>query len=756
MHAYKRHVKTYNPSKLVKTKTLYTYPDPVSPHIATDQPPADAEVLRHVKLQMLQDVKSQTNPTFGSYYFLETAGGIHSPVMSGTPQVDFYRSLRLPTLLIGDSHLGGISTTLTSLESLHLRGYDVPAVLLFEQPHYRNHVLIGERYRKMTSDGGRGEGLVVTVPPPPPVNEADPVRDQASMKAYYQQLDEHLVPVIQHLDAYHEQRFERLETMAEKSRSIFWWPFTQHQTVKDVTVIDSAHQDHFTTYDGGQPKEMFDACASWWTQGLGHANPDLTLSAAHAAGRYGHVIFPESTHEPALRLAEKVLHKDTWASRVFFSDNGSTAMEVAMKMAFTARLGSPMQDSHNTQGKTAEILGIEGSYHGDTIGAMDACAPNVYNDQVHWYKPRGHWLKPPTVHISKGKPLIRIPSAILAAEGKETQHADASPTVKYYDTLDAIYSVDKVGVDRDAALATTYRTYILQELAMLKQQERSIGALLMEPVLMGAGGMMFVDPLFQRVLIDTVREEKDLFYEDPQRSAPPSSAMKGLPVIFDEVFSGWYRLGRRSASEFLGVKPDITAYAKTLTGGLLPLALTVTKESMYRHFLSNEKPDCLLHGHSYTAHPMGCAVASTSIDTLDRLASPNNAWTPFRQQWTPSPQNKTENERPVWSMWRPETVNELSHLDQVESVMTLGSVLAVELKDLQSKGYGSSVSASIIQKLRSAHYKNGLDGTPETGIHLFARPLGNVIYLMASQITTPERIQQCEMALLETLKQTSL
>ncbi|KAI9470567.1 MAG: pyridoxal phosphate-dependent transferase [Benjaminiella poitrasii] len=715
-----RHVKTYNPSSLLRTNTLYTYPDPVSPHIATDKPPHDDQVLARVKQQMMDYVKQQKKN--GSYFFLETAGGIHSPVMSGTPQVDFYRSLRLPTLLIGDSNLGGISTTLTSFESLRLRGYDVPTILLFNQPSYKNHVLIEQQ----TSKNGV---LQVATIPPPPVPLEDPVSEEASMNRYYAQVDDYLVPVIEQLDIAHQERFDRLETMAQKSRDILWWPFTQHELVKDVTVIDSAHDDYFTTYqDDKTAKEMFDSCASWWTQGLGHANPDLTLSAAYAAGRYGHVIFPESTNEPALSLAEKVLSKDRWASRVFFSDNGSTAMEVALKMAMSA---TAKRYGFSTK-EPVEILGIDGSYHGDTIGTMDACAPNVYNEQVQWYEPKGHWLKPPSVHISHGRAYVRLPSEI---EGK-TRNV-------FYDSIDTIYSVDQRGALRDKSLAETYAHYIRTELKFLRDQGRRIGSLLMEPILMGAGGMIFVDPLFQRTLIDVVRNEGSQLLYGVDECVSKDDSWQGLPVVFDEVFAGWYRLGRRSASEFLGVTPDITAYAKTLTGGLLPLALTVTKESIYDVFLSHNKPDCLLHGHSYTAHPMGCAVAKTSIETLDTISS--GAWAPFRQEW------KKNQHLSIWSMWNPETVNQLSKLDRVESVMTLGSVLAVELKDDQNKGYGSNVSKSVIENLRSGQFKNGFDKTAETGINLFARPLGNVIYLMTSQITTLDRVRQCEKALLETL-----
>lgn len=201
-------------------------------------------------------------------------------------------------------------------------------------------------------------------------------------------------------------------------------------------------------------------------------------------------------------------------------------------------------------------------------------------------------------------------------------------------------------------------------------------------------------------------------------------------------------------------------YAKTLTGGLLPLALTVTKNSLFDVFLSKNKEECLLHGHSYTAHPMGCAVANETIDSLEEMANVtnnNNTWTPFREAW------KDNQHAHVWSMWNPATVEKLSHLECVDSVMTLGSILAVELKDNQTKGklsnwesydnvtlltlligYGSVVAKSILHEMRHGQF--------DSDINLFVRPLGNVIYLMTSQITTADRVNKCEEILLKCLE----
>ncbi|KAI8583664.1 hypothetical protein K450DRAFT_222199 [Umbelopsis ramanniana AG] len=598
-----------------------------------------------------------------------------------------------------------------------MRGYDIPEILLFNDKAWNNHEYLVKRFKD--------EADVSTVPLPPAQLE-DPVKELESMKKYYEQVDEHLHPVIERLDRKHQERFERLETMAQKSRDVFWWPFTQHDMVKEVTVIDSAYNDHMYTYAPEapgkkelQPKEMFDACASWWTQGLGHANPKLTLAAAYAAGRYGHVMFPEATNEPALKLAEAMLEQNDWAQRVFFSDNGSTAMEVAIKMAIrstTIRYG--WDDKLKP-----EIIGLNGSYHGDTIGAMDACAPNVYNGQVQWYQPRGHWYDPPTVQTRRGKVVVTIPDEIKSKQDSVS-----------YESLGSLFDPERLENDE---LKDVYQRFIRQSLESLSSQGRKFGALLMEPVLMGSGGMVVSDPLFQKALVDVVRKDgAELLGNGTQGQ---TGEWQGLPIVIDEVFAGMYRLGRSRASSYLGVTPDIAAYAKVLTGGLIPLALTITTDSIFNNFLSDNKADCLLHGHSYTAHPMGCAVAKASIDILEQLNS-DGSWSHYKQDW-----GVKANEN-IWSMWNKNTVDFLSHLPNVQGVNAIGSVLAVELKDAEGRGYTSAASAKIIAKMRSHEFEH-------TNINMFARPLGNVIYVMASQRTRPEQIKVLEQTLLQCLEE---
>ncbi|KAF9365484.1 hypothetical protein BGX34_009823 [Mortierella sp. NVP85] len=704
------HVKTYAP--LVETSRLYAYPDPVSPHIATNNPPPDSEVLQ-ATINAIRAFKQGLGQSDKGWMLLETAGGVNSPIMSGVLQSRFYRPLRLPTVLIGDSHLGGISTTLTSYESLHQYGYDIPALLLFDNKS-RNHEFM-ERFLAKAENRP-----LIHVLPSPPAKLADAKADAEQLHEYY-----------------------------AKSEAYF-----KDVTVKEVTVIDSAYGDIMTTYtepkdhstssssDHTQSpakaewkwKEMFDGCASWWTQGLGHGSPTLTQSAAYAAGRYGHVMFPECSHEPAVQLTETLLDtvgKD-WASRVFFSDNGSTAIEVALKMALKAS-----QDRYAHLGQhtgKVEVIGIDGGYHGDTIGAMNACSPNLYNAQVTWYKSHGHWFSPPTVVFKDSKFHISIPAEM----------SDAKEPIKV--AIDNLSSVFSVPPENDPRLQI-YRQHIRETLTRLTRDEkRSFGALLMEPVLMGAGGMVWVDPAFQRCLVEEVRAFKGFGTEiTPGRNVhvPAKNNWKGLPVVFDEVFSGCWRLGRKSAADMLQVNPDIAAYAKLLTGGLISLATTLTTDSIFNNFLSDTKTDALLHGHSYTAHPIGCAVANTSLQTYRQMEQHGDA-DQARQDWGALPYG----DMGVWSLWNQNVVDRISRMEMVEGVVPLGSVLAIQMREINGpSGYASLVSQQVQRRLRDKEHVDS-----ETEVAIFGRPLGNVVYVIASQVSTREQLSKVENILLRTLE----
>lgn len=418
---------------------------------------------------------------------------------------------------------------------------------------------------------------------------------------------------------------------------------------------------------------------------------ELARDMGYAAARYGHVMFPENVYEPALESAELLLEGvgKGWASRAFFSDNGSTAIEIALKMAFRKFLFDHGILMDLSKGEISErcielkVLALQGSYHGDTLGAMEAQAPSSYTGllQQPWYSGRGLFLDPPTIFMHDGVWKLTLP------ERMHSQFVKAEDTS--FSSRDEIFNQN-----RDcSSLASSYFAYILQQLSLQAGLGgfSHIGALLIEPVIHGAGGMVMVDPLFQRVLVKECKS-------------------RNIPVIFDEVFTGFWRLGVESAAELLHCQPDIACYAKLMTGGIIPLSATLATRAVFDAFVDDSKLKALLHGHSYSAHAMGCTAAAKSIK-----------W--FKDTKTNA--NLASDRRILKELWDRDLVHKISSHPTVKRVVALGTLFALELQAQGSNaGYGSLYAGPLLKNLR------------EDGIYM--RPLGNVIYLMCGPCTSPQ------------------
>ncbi|KAI9773668.1 MAG: hypothetical protein M1840_006942 [Geoglossum simile] len=705
------------------TQCLFQFDQPLSPHIAA-RPfnlPSDTAILQKVLAQL-----STYALTSQGTVLLETAGGVHSPTPNGTPQADFYRPLRLPVVLVTDHRLGGISASISAFESLHMRGYDVDLVMLFKDAQYQNDEYLSAFFGKHC--------IPTCTLPLPPVRTPDTQRDEEAMYEYYEgvaQSDEADEAVSLSISR-HATRIDSLESMADRACKHIWYPFTQHRDVspENIMAIDSAYGDFFQTFKPesalrptasscktlGLTQPTFDGSASWWTQGLGHANPALALSTAYAAGRYGHVMFAGGIHEPALTLAELLLKTldNPRLNRVFYSDNGSSGMEIAIKMGLRAtsvRYGWGNDDGSEELG----ILGLKGSYHGDTLGAMDCSEPSTFNQRVEWYRGRGFWFDCPRVKMIKGSWVVQLPEGM----------GDGIASVASFRSLGEIFDTRK---RRESAYGVCYRNYIKSTLErIIKAEGRRFGALVIEPVVLGAGGMVVVDPLFQHTIVQVIRSTPDLF---PPSHPSNSATWTGLPIITDEVFTGLYRLGRATSSSFLNIHPDISVYAKLLTGGLVPLCATMASESVFEAFLGSEKRDALLHGHSYTAHAVGCKVAEVAVREMAQMEE-RGAWKGFKEDWAGA-----QGEPEIWSSWSKDFVSEVSHAKDVESVIAIGSLLAISLDDHSGTGYTSTAASALQRKL----FHGGTGAT----WNLHTRVLGNVLYLIASQTATKETLGAVE------------
>jgi dethiobiotin synthetase/adenosylmethionine--8-amino-7-oxononanoate aminotransferase len=470
-----------------------------------------------------------------------------------------------------------------------------------------------------------------------------------------------------------DQRAAQWQRMGTIARESFWWPFTQHAqaATNEPVLIDDAYGGHLSVVTGLRQKASannavnesvslrptFDGSASWWTLGAGHGNPTVAAAVAHAVGRYGHVLFPGQAHAPAAQLCELLLDGvgRGWADRVFFSDNGSTANEVALKMAFRLAESRGILDQRHKP----LVLGLTDSYHGDTLAVCNATNPNIFKAQDRWYTPSGIWITPPRLLCVQGTWQLFLPKDY------------PSGCMRSYLSMDDVLACQN-RMNQDPELVSCYRSVIDKA---LHDGLHRLGCLLIEPVVHGSGGMVFVDPLFQHLLVIEAKSQ-------------------GIPVIFDEVFSGFWRLGAESARHLLAADPDIACYSKALTGGVLPLAVTLASHETFVGFLHESKEQALLHGHSYTAHPSGCAAAVAAITLYEELKRRKDL---------------------VQGYWDTELVQRISGLPGLEGIMALGTVIAAQLKG-DDQGYASCGADPIMTELQ----KNGVA----------ARSLGSVIYLM--------------------------
>ncbi|HOY49204.1 MAG TPA: adenosylmethionine--8-amino-7-oxononanoate transaminase, partial [Flavobacteriales bacterium] len=317
---------------------------------------------------------------------------------------------------------------------------------------------------------------------------------------------------------------------SQRDQAVIWHPFTQAQTAAEPIAIVRAEGIWLYAEDG---KRYLDGTSSWWVNAHGHAHPYIAEQIHKQASTLEHIIFAGFTHEPAILLAEKLIRLlPGEQARIFYSDNGSTSVEVALKMA--------LQYHHNRGQNRRKIISFTNAYHGDTFGAMSVGARNAFNAP---FEPL----------------LFEVLSFHPPEKGQE-----------------------------ESCLA-----YMEKLLA-----DEQIAAFIFEPLVQGANGMRMHDSETLGHLIELCRS-------------------KGVITIADEVFTGFYRTGKRFACNHLSVQPDIMCLSKTLTGGTLPLGVTAAPEFIYEAFLSDDKYKTFFHGHSFTANPIACRAALASLELFD-------------------------------------------------------------------------------------------------------------------------------------------
>lgn len=406
--------------------------------------------------------------------------------------------------------------------------------------------------------------------------------------------------------------------------NLIWRPFTQMQKApRPFTVVKAKNSTLFLK----NKQKVIDAISSWWLITHGHCKKELIQALQETAENLDQILFANFSHEKAEQMVEELaelLPKSL--NKFFFSDNGSTAIEVALKMAVQSfsQKGLPQKK---------EFLSFKNSYHGDTAGAMSVSARGVFTKA---YK---DFLFP--IH--------------LCSQG----HLSSDPKKKFYEDFER----------------------------KIEKQHKKLCAVIIEPLIQGAGGMIIWPPAVLERICRTAKSA-------------------GLYVIFDEIMTGFGRTGTLFALDQIKTKPDILCLSKGLTGGFLPLALTISTESIYKDFLSQKKEKALLHGHSFTGNPLSCAAALANL----KLIKKNKAKLEKKWAWI----EKTNKER----------LSLLKKHTKVKDIRAKGLIAVIQKED----GYESFFAEEASQKA----LKQGV----------FLRPLGGTIYILPPYCITEKELNK--------------
>jgi len=416
------------------------------------------------------------------------------------------------------------------------------------------------------------------------------------------------------------------KTMMQRDLEVIWHPCTQmkdHETLP-LIPIKSGKGVYLYDFEGNS---YIDAVSSWWVNLFGHANSFINDRVKAQIDTLEHVLLAGFTHEPAVELAHKLVNlTPERLKKVFYVDNGSSAVEAALKMSYHYHL--------NLGRKKALFLSLTNSYHGETLGALAVGDVALYKETYE-----------PLLIANQQVPVPKDQSVEAAREA-----------------LDGLEEV-------------------------LEKKADEIAALILEPLIQGAGGMHMYHPEY----LSGARRLTETY---------------GVHLIADEIMTGFGRTGKMFACEHANISPDFMTLSKGLTGGYLPLSVVMTTDEIYQAFYCDyNEYKAFLHSHSYTGNPLACSAALATLEIFER-----------------------ENILAVNSkkiLYIKEKLQRFLIFSNVKEIRQQGMVAAVELRGYDA---GERIGLKI--------YEYALT----QGVLL--RPLGNVIYFMPPYIITFEEIDK--------------
>lgn len=414
----------------------------------------------------------------------------------------------------------------------------------------------------------------------------------------------------------------------EKDLKYLWHPYTQAKDYESLPPVLIERAEGIKLYDS-KGNFYYDTISSWWCNVHGHNHPKIKQAVKDQLDSLEHVLFAGFTHRPAITFAQKLCSlAPPNLTKVFYSDNGSTAVETALKMSF--QYWQNIGQKHKTK-----FVSLDMAYHGDTVGAMSVAGETAFNSVFAPLLFEGFKVPSPYCY--------RCPM------GKKKQSCD----------IDCIRPLEDV----------------------LKKHNDRIAAIILEPLLMGAAGIL-------------------VYPAEYLKKAAELAAEFNVHLIADEVATGFGRTGSMFACEKAEVQPDFMCLSKGITSGTLPFAATVTTDEIYNAFYAHyEKQKTFYHGHTYSANPLGCVAAIASLEIFE--------------------QEKTlEKLQPLIALLHCE-MEKFRDLPFVGDVRCIGMIAAVELVKDKETAEPFEMSRRIGKQVFEAGLKE----------NLILRPLGNVIYL---------------------------
>ena len=422
--------------------------------------------------------------------------------------------------------------------------------------------------------------------------------------------------------------FASAEQMLRFDRQHVWHPYAEHPAESSCYLAAETEGVHITLEDG---RKLIDGMASWWTAIHGYRYPRLVAAAKQQLDRMPHVMFGGLSHKPAIALAERLLKiVPSGMEHVFFVDSGSVAIQVAMKMAVQYWRGRGAL-------RKSKFATIRGGYHGDLFPPMSLCDPvNGMHSQFEGILPAQYFVD---------RPLSRFGERLQPDDGDDMQ-------------------------------------------ALLADHASEIAAVVLEPIVQGAGGMHFYSPEYLR-RVKALCEEHDVL------------------LILDEIATGFYRTGKMFAAEYAGVEPDILCVGKALSAGMMSLAATLCSSEV-ADTIKEGPAAVLMHGPTYMGNPLACAIASENLDILgsyDVSSVVGSIEDHFKR-----------------------TLPQLRSNPRVADVRVLGAIAVVEMKEKID-----------VPKAQAALIDRGV----------WLRPFGKLLYSMPPYVCSGSELEQLTVAIVE-------